>query len=83
MSRGLVCDHCGTVLPLNAKGENEFGEDAAWLHISTGVMETAWDLCSRSCAVELLADGEVVAQVLDAELAAIAEITRGIRGEES
>jgi hypothetical protein len=80
LSRALVCDQCGSALSLNAKGEHEYGEDAAWLKISTGAYATAWDVCSRSCAVELIDNG-VVASVVDAELQSIAEIVRAIHGE--
>lgn len=80
MSKGLVCDHCQSVIPLNARGEADSGEDAAWVRISTVGFDTTWDACSRSCAVELL-EGEIGA-VLDAELEAITKISQAIGGED-
>lgn len=77
MSKGLICDHCETALALNARGDAENGEDAAWLRISTGGFDTSWDACSRSCAVQLIEVGPI-GPVLDAELEVISEISRTI-----
>jgi hypothetical protein len=78
MSKGLICDHCGTVLELNDRGDAENGENAAWLLISTGTFGTSWDACSRSCAVQLIEEGPI-GVVLDAELEVISDIARVIR----
>lgn len=77
MSKGLICDHCQTVLELNERGDAANGENAAWLRITTGSFGTTWDACSRSCAVQLIEEGPIGA-VLDAELEVISDIARTI-----
>lgn len=76
MSNALACDNCNTVLPLNARGESDTGEDSAWLVVTTRGFGTSWDACTRSCAIELI-NGDI-GQVVDAELEAISSVVRAI-----
>lgn len=77
MSRALCCDNCGTVLPINAKGENDAGEDAAWLVLKTTTQES-FDLCTRSCMHEFIDRPEFV-EAIEAWQETIAEIAGVIR----
>lgn len=82
MSAGLICDNCGTNLPLERnRSEASNGEDAAWIVIKTRGYGTQWDACTRSCAAALLESGPLAEQI-DAELQSIAEIARAINGDE-
>lgn len=78
MSRAMVCDQCGAVLPLNARGEAESGEDAAWLSLTAG--GSTYDLCTRVCAHALLDDDDFRASV-DAYTEIITEIANVVRDE--
>lgn len=75
MSRAMLCDQCDAVLPLNARGEHEGGEDAAWIVVHIATLKL--DVCSRSCAHELLDRADIVA-AHDSYLEVIAGITRDI-----
>lgn len=77
MSRALVCDHCEESLVLNAKGEHEGGEDAAWIRLT--IANESYDLCTRSCAVAFLDRPEVI-EAHNAWAEAITDISRAIRG---
>lgn len=59
MSKALMCDACGEVLPLNSRGEHEGGEDAAWIRLT--LASQTFDVCTRSCAVALLEREDVIA----------------------
>lgn len=78
MSRAMLCDHCGDTLVVNDRGEAAGGEEAAWLKITTTWMRA--DLCSRSCAVEMIQSPEFIARH-DAELEVIASIATPIERE--
>ena len=80
MSRGRICDQCGTVLAVNRKGDDHDGESAAWMTLTTGD-GSALDLCSRSCAHELLDDEDFVT-AYEANVEAIVGIARVIRGDD-
>jgi hypothetical protein len=73
MSRGLICDQCGTTIVVNDRGEHDAGENAAWLVVRATWM--SYDLCSRACAVALIETPEF-AERHDAELEVIASIAQ-------
>jgi hypothetical protein len=75
MADSITCDNCGQTLVLGRNGDDEMGEIAAWLKLST--KSHSWDACTRSCAHELL-DGPAGA-IIDAQTEVIAEIARTIR----
>lgn len=68
MANAKVCDNpgCKAVLILDARNghEDEDGEINVWVTIQTADRE--WIACTRSCAIELLADGGPVAGLTDA-----------------
>lgn len=77
MSRALVCDNCGTTLPLLGRNEeSETGEEAAWLQVVT--TWTTADLCSRACAADFVLSAGF-AERHDAEAQAVMEVARTIR----
>jgi len=75
MSRALVCDHCGTVLPLNARGEADSGEDSGWLKVTT--LNESHDVCTRACLHEFIDRPEFV-EAHEAWQQVIAEIVQVI-----
>lgn len=79
MSRGLICENCGAVTPVNRSGENRIddSESVAWIEIRGGSMTL--DACTRSCAIQLLADGTELALHVDASLEVVTDIARTIR----
>lgn len=79
MSRALVCDNCGESLTLNARGEHDGGEDAAWLRLEVGGQ--GYDLCTRSCVVAFLEHADVIA-AHDAYAESITGVARAIAGED-
>ena len=76
----MVCDNCGAVLQFDAPNgrEDSKGEKAGWLNVNLGEV-TSWDACTRSCAIELLADGGLIQRVSDEWSGAVADIARTIR----
>lgn len=79
MSRGLICDVCGTTLAVNKNGDDEYGESSAWIAVSTTFGE--FDCCTRACVVALMDDEDFVAHV-EAGQEAIAEIVRTLNEQE-
>ena len=77
MSKGIVCDNCGTAIALDDRGEDEAGESVAWLHISTTTNN--WDACTISCAHELM-DGPIKVTV-EAWLEGVQSVIRAINEE--
>jgi len=76
VSRGLICDQCGTALEVNDRGEAEGGEEAGWIRI-----ETQWgnfDCCTRSCVVALVEE-EWFVEASEHQQQIIAEIAATIR----
>lgn len=79
MSAGVICDQCGVVLEVSARGDDEMGEYACWLKIETTYGK--YDLCSRACVVAFMEDEDFVA-VMDAQAEVVAAIARSLRGED-
>lgn len=79
MSRGRICDQCGTVLTVDRNGDDMDGESAAWMVLTAG--RDALDLCSRSCAHELL-DSEEFVTAYEGHVETIVGVARAIRGDE-
>jgi hypothetical protein len=77
MSSGIICDKCGTALPLDEHGEDEDGEVYAWLHMST---KTGLDLdaCTLSCARELLDDEKISSEIAE-RLEPIAAVSQAVK----
>lgn len=80
MSRGRICDQCGTTLVVDKHGEDDGGESAAWLTLTAGD-GSQFDLCTRACTIELLNDPEFIAAT-DAHAEVIVGVARAIRGDE-
>lgn len=78
MSKGIICDNCGTALPLDDRGDDEDGEVYAWLHLEIKA-GGSWDACTVSCARELL-DDEAIANEIAARLEPIAAVSQAIKG---
>lgn len=76
MSKAMVCDQCGDSIPLNDRGDNPDGEDGAWIEVRTTFGR--YDLCTRSCVVQLMEDDDFAEQV-NKEAEVIAEIAGAIR----
>lgn len=78
MSAGLICDHCGCLLELDSRGEDENGERAAWITVHTSDAALGGDFCTRACAIGFLEDPDVV-EAMDAWAEAIAGVAADIR----
>jgi hypothetical protein len=78
MSKGIICDNCGSSLALDDRGDDENGENAAWVTIGTTYQR--FDACTISCAAALL-DGPV-REAAEAALEAVVAVVRAIRGDE-
>jgi hypothetical protein len=79
MANAVVCDNCKTVLILDARGgeEDVDGELASWITVQGGRRE--WKACTRSCTIELLADGGPVATEVDVWSEQVAEVSRTLK----
>lgn len=79
VSAAKVCDNCGVTIQLNARGEADDGDDAAWLRLHAA--NESFDLCTRSCVVEFLERPGFV-EAMDAWTETITGIARTIRGDD-
>jgi hypothetical protein len=77
MSKGIICDQCGTALALDDRGEDEDGEVYAWLTLTTKT-DLRWDACTVSCAKELL-DKPELAESIGVALEPIANLSRVLK----
>lgn len=75
MSRAMVCDNCGAVLPLDLNGGSSTGEDSAWIAITAA--NSTFEVCTRSCAHELLDRPDVV-EAINAWLETVTDIANSI-----
>lgn len=82
MSKGRVCDNCGEVVVTDDRGEDDEGVIHAWIRVGTLDDKLAGDACSRSCAIELLADDTPLSLAIEERLAGIAAVIRTLNGEE-
>lgn len=76
MSAAVLCDQCGTMLPVNARGDDEYGERAAWIGLV--VAGSDYETCTTTCAIQFLQRDDVLEALAD-QLEAISEIARVIR----
>lgn len=80
MSRGLICDGCGSAVKFdgNRGDESSTGEESAWIRLTADNVRD-YHACTRECAKAVI-DGEF-GRVVEAEYQVIAEIARAIRQE--
>lgn len=79
MSKGLICDQCGSCLAVNDHGDSDTGEESGWIEVRTTFGR--YDLCTRACASALLDSADFVAAV-EAGQEAIAQIVRVLNDDD-
>lgn len=76
MSAAILCDSCNTMLRIDQRGDDEYGERAAWIRLT--IADQEYEACTTTCAHALLNRDDILEALAD-YLAAISEIARTIR----
>lgn len=79
MSLAVLCDQCDSMLRVDGRGDDEYGERSAWITI--GLAGESFEVCTTTCAIQFLQRDEVIEGIAD-RLEVIAGIARTIREHE-